>query len=237
MKEPFTSLLVTEPIEGVADIVTQIPLDVRQAETHSFSATVTEHPVEEGSLVTDHVHLQPDAISLEGFVSNTPVASIPASVAYLKGDTASRQGYSRSADAYDVLMMVYRARTPLTVVTRYQIFEDMIIEGLEIPQSRDRGTGLWFSMKLKKITIVETLTAALPPDVVAALKRRRKKTLAKLKAKTLEAKYGKQKAKWIEQGNLSKEMADDETDESAKATLAKYWPKSDEDPVVEREPT
>ena len=209
MTIPYTSLLVTEEISGLQDVITEIPLDVRPSETHHFSTRITEYPVEEGAKITDHVHIDPYTLDLEGFVSNTPVTSIPASLPYLKGDMrVGRQAGERAKNAYDVLVTVFRARTPLTVVTRMQTFEDMVIQKLDIPFSADRGTSLWFSMSLKKITTVETLAAALPPDVVAALKKQRAKTAA---SQTQAQKdLNDQKSPKTDQGAVPTEVAKDE---------------------------
>jgi len=233
-KKPFISILVTEPIGGIEDVITEIPIDVRLATTHSFSAEVTEYPVEEGAIITDHVHLKPDTLSIEGFVSDSPVNVVPNVMPSLKGDSDTPDRYTRSQDAFDILQIVFRERTPLTVVDRFQTYEDMIIERLEIPQSPDRSTSLWFTMNLKKISTVETLTAALPPDVVARLKRRRLKVLRQKRLDALTKKYGEQKAKWIDQGYMSVATAESETDEHAKAVASQYF--GGERAVVEREP-
>lgn len=50
--------------------------DVVLNETHNLSATITEHAVEQGVNVTDHVRPNVDKVSLEGFVSNTPLPSV-----------------------------------------------------------------------------------------------------------------------------------------------------------------
>lgn len=47
-------------------------IDVSIRETHSLSAEVTEHPVEDGVNITDHVRPQPRVIQLEGMVTNHP---------------------------------------------------------------------------------------------------------------------------------------------------------------------
>jgi hypothetical protein len=49
--------------------------DVVGSEKHEFSSMVTEHPIETGSDVTDHVRPNLDRITLEGFVSQTPIYS------------------------------------------------------------------------------------------------------------------------------------------------------------------
>lgn len=47
-------------------------IDVALSEKHSLTADVTEHPVEEGVNITDHVRPQPRTVQLEGLVTNHP---------------------------------------------------------------------------------------------------------------------------------------------------------------------
>lgn len=48
-------------------------VDVTIREGHGISAEVTEHPVELGSDVTDHIRPTPRSVQIEGVVSNTPI--------------------------------------------------------------------------------------------------------------------------------------------------------------------
>jgi hypothetical protein len=56
-----------------ADGETEIDFDGVESETHPDLATVTEHPVEVGVNIVDHVRLEPAVISLSVIVSNTPL--------------------------------------------------------------------------------------------------------------------------------------------------------------------
>lgn len=49
-----------------------IHVDATLQETHSFVNTVTDHPVERGSALTDHVRPDPVRVSLSGMISNHP---------------------------------------------------------------------------------------------------------------------------------------------------------------------
>lgn len=49
-----------------------IRVDATVAETHSFVNTVTDHPVERGAAITDHVRPDPVRISISGMISNHP---------------------------------------------------------------------------------------------------------------------------------------------------------------------
>lgn len=201
--EPLISLLVTEPIyDGTQDVITEIPMDARVGSTYRFSSNVTQYPVESGATITDHVHHNPDEISLEGMVSDTPVNELPTYLG-LRGDTEFQAAGARTQSAFDALFAVWRDRLPLTVVTEYLVYDDMIVESFEIPKSPDRGEAIWFSMTLKKINTVETLTASLPPEVVARIKRRRKKSTAARNANLAIKKYSSQKAAQAQTGKVS----------------------------------
>lgn len=59
-------------VYGSGDI-NSMRFDVVISETHRFSASVTEHPVEKGPNITDNVRAELDTVTLEVFVSNTPI--------------------------------------------------------------------------------------------------------------------------------------------------------------------
>jgi hypothetical protein len=47
-------------------------IDVSLSEKHSLTAEVTEHPVEDGSAISDNVRPQPRTVQIEGLVTNHP---------------------------------------------------------------------------------------------------------------------------------------------------------------------
>lgn len=200
---PLISLLVTEQIfDGTQDLVTEIPIDARIASTYTFSSEVTEFPVESGASITDHVHLRPDTITIEGMVTDTPVNEMPA-VLGLRGDSELQSTSRRRQKAFDAIFQVWKDRIPLTVVTEYLIFDDMVIESFEVPKSPDRGEAVWFNMTLKKINKIETLSAALAPEVVARLNRRRPKSTARRRANRRAKKSDAQLSVEIKNGQVS----------------------------------
>ena len=50
-----------------------IKLDLLLDESHSLESEVTQHPVEDGSQINDHIHIKPRRGSLTGFVTNAPM--------------------------------------------------------------------------------------------------------------------------------------------------------------------
>jgi hypothetical protein len=54
-----------------------LELDVDLQESHDLASDITEHPVEEGADVTDHVRPRLRRVTLEGYVSDTPWITNP----------------------------------------------------------------------------------------------------------------------------------------------------------------
>lgn len=74
-----------------------IVFDVINEERPRFRADVTEHPVEAGTEVSDHIQLKNDMLSLKGKFSNTPLdASIAISAALSGGIQAFTNPQARS---------------------------------------------------------------------------------------------------------------------------------------------
>ena len=54
-----------------------VRFDILESEDHDANTIITDHPVEDGSDVTDHARDEPDRFSLVGFVSNCPLLTNP----------------------------------------------------------------------------------------------------------------------------------------------------------------
>ena len=50
-----------------------VSLDATLSQTHEATNTVTEHPVESGANMSDHIRPDLDTLAIEGIISNTPV--------------------------------------------------------------------------------------------------------------------------------------------------------------------
>jgi hypothetical protein len=138
------------------------PIDVAKVETHSLEAEVTEHPVERGSTITDHVRLNPIEVTLECVVSDTPLGAIAAdptrinSQIEIEGEDSTAIP-TPSEDAYTKLKAIRLAREPVTIETSLDRFENMILTRLTIPRNSDTSGGLTFEATFREVVIVENL--------------------------------------------------------------------------------
>lgn len=124
-----------------------VVLDASLSEAHNTSNDVTDHPVEKGADITDHVRQKPKTLRLTGLVSNTPLPD-PGKPVEFKPEAAST--------AYQDLMRLADQGETITVVTALRTYEDMVIESLDVPRDASLGQTLQFTCSLKQIRSVET---------------------------------------------------------------------------------
>ncbi len=169
------------------DGTSPIRFDVVTQETHTLVNDITEHPVESGANVTDHVRSQLDTIALEVFVSNAPISpfdrfsfgdvgsvkSLPFVGAGLDVDDPRLANSSASTlqfdSATDNVSETYRAlreakenATLVTVVTPLWDYQSMVIKSVSIPRTAAEGDGAKMTVEFKQIRLVETKLVAEP---------------------------------------------------------------------------
>lgn len=134
-----------------------IVLDAVISHVITFAATITTHPIEEGSKVSDHVEIDPDGLVLVGKVTNTPVT-------LLSGGLIPRFDPTRSKGAYDALVATFRGKELVQIVDELAVFDDMAIERLEVPRDISNFHALDFTATFKKLTKVGTQVVELSAD-------------------------------------------------------------------------
>lgn len=141
--------------------VDAIELDVLVSATHVGTNEVTEHPVESGGVIGDHIRAKPDTLTIEGVISNSPIGELQSRRAAAAGfpDGAVRVGYAQ--DAYQRLLALKAAATLIAVVTPLRAYDDMAIESISVPETVQGGDALRFTMTLKHVAVVETQTTTV----------------------------------------------------------------------------
>lgn len=148
--------------------VGNVILDATLSETHTNTNQVTDHPVEDGSIISDHINRQPDTLDLVGTVSDFPVYWLGGTMAPSPIDGDATRPKDRVALAYGELRRIMIEGELITVVTTLREYENMAIISLTV--SRDAGTGksLPVTISLREIILVETKEVAIPePESIA----------------------------------------------------------------------
>lgn len=129
-------------------------VDVAVEMEHVREADVSQFPVEYGATITDHVRSKPQRLEISGFVTDTPLESGGLSI-----------GSARSSATFHLLQMMMEARQPIIVLTPRQLYTNMVIERLSVPEVREAS--LRFQCSLVRVDRVFAQNSALPPTAEA----------------------------------------------------------------------
>lgn len=154
-----------------------LAFDVVTQEIHTMKNSITEHPVEKGANVTDHVRAEVDNITLDVFVSNSPIKRIERlHQGDESGDTSTLDlGNGRSASVYtqdnpvDNVSEMFRALRALRdtaelvhVITPLWDYADMVIREVSVPRTSAEGNGAKMTIDLKQVRLVEVRLVPAP---------------------------------------------------------------------------
>jgi hypothetical protein len=142
-------------------------LDAALRETHTHEAEATEHPVEKGANITDHIRQKPDGLTIEGVFTNTQLSEDGVTRAIETGgvifettvlaDEESRAGAVGYAEAcYRKLVEAKEAGKLVSVVTGLRSYDNMAITSITVPRDATIGDAVQFTIVLKQIIIVST---------------------------------------------------------------------------------
>ncbi len=123
--------------------IDSLVLDAVIQETHSYTNTITSHPVETGFDVSDHSRPEPDKITLECVVTSTPLDG-----------SDSQVDEQRVADALAKLDDLRMNGTLVTVVTSLKQYSSMGVESITVTRDVKTGAALKFTAALKFVRVV-----------------------------------------------------------------------------------
>lgn len=160
-----TALLLRTPTK-----IDTVVLDASVDEQHTAENDVTDHAVETGFAVSDHVRAKPDMLTIQGIVTNTPMSATARTrtiqalgITFQSATDADaivgQPGYAEQA--YAMLRAVRDTGKLITVVTSLRTYDSMVMMSLVVPRNKDTGDSLRFTAVLKQIRVVSNkLTAA-----------------------------------------------------------------------------
>lgn len=162
----ITEIIFGTPIYATVGIV---QFDASVNEVHSDEAEITDHPIEEGSIVSDHIRKKPASIEINGLVTNTPITFL-ASVfgkSPLVNNIVPSLG-TRVNDAYEELLRVMEAGETVDVITSLRDYENMAITSMTVNRNAQTGNVLDCTISLREIIIANSLTMDIPLPVAVA---------------------------------------------------------------------
>lgn len=125
---------------------------------HSSDAVMTEHPIESGSTVSDHVYLLPKKLTMIIGMSDVLTSLVPSQFT---------GGYSRSVTAYNLLKELQAKKTPLFIHTRLGSYQNMVITSISSSDTYETQFGLRVTVTLQEaiVSTVKLVPVSIAPNV------------------------------------------------------------------------
>lgn len=142
-----------------------LTLDTTLREDYRPEVLVTDHPIEDGAVASDHAQRMPLLITLEGNITETPYAiRVSSARAALSGSpsgaTDNLTGPARVQAAVDWLRSAERERLTLASL-RFGVFRDLML--VRWPHSVDVLLRLPLVLELKQLRVATSQAVALSP--------------------------------------------------------------------------
>lgn len=117
-----------------------VTTDACTSEGHSLTNTITSDPVEEGSPITDHSRVEPDEVTLECVVSNTPIDGI--------------DGPDYAGAFWQRLEDLHISPQIIAIQTIRKSYPSVLIKSVTSPVTKDTSNALHFTVMAKQVRIV-----------------------------------------------------------------------------------
>lgn len=154
------------------DTTRVLSFDACTNENHIGNAVTTDHPVEAGADMTDHIQRTPEELQMVGIVSDTPVlflASLRAQPAVTGGDSRNR-----AKDAYTFVKEIKDGGKLVQVSTSLRDYTNMAIVGLSVIRDKETSRVVELAISLREILIATTEQVAAPEPETDARKKQTK---------------------------------------------------------------
>lgn len=152
-----------------------LTLDGTKTQGYEHPAEVTEHPVETGAAVTDHIRPGNPTVMIEGIVTNAPVVipatQVPGVVRTLQTVTLATgakvqlqrwsQTFDRVAVCDELLAALVESAALVRLTTSLRSMESLAVVRYKADRS-DPGDAVTVTLELKRVRLVSTSRAAVP---------------------------------------------------------------------------
>lgn len=188
-----------DPVDDQTEVEARMVLvvDCTVAGEIGLDASVTAHPVEDGSAIADHVIIAPKKFQMSGIVSNYPI--LPGSngnqtveLTYIpifdinkfvvQWDKDRPMVYDQDVEnrmqtAYEMLAGMLASKSLVRIVSDLEVFDNMVCTSANFPRDSKTADALKFNLTFQQVEIVRAdyVETNIPPKKKTAKKRRHSK--------------------------------------------------------------
>lgn len=156
---------------GSGEAVELLFFDVLEQEERDLEAEVTDHPIENGGVVTDHVRQRPGSIRITALISNTPVegprATYNPNASPPKFELVDAPSEARPADdARETLESIHKVGDTVDLFLGEEetgrLYDGLVMQALSFPRDAKTGSKLRFSASFRQVLFAESKVVAAP---------------------------------------------------------------------------
>jgi hypothetical protein len=145
-------------------------IDGTHLETIDYSSEITNHPIETGSSISDHIYINPLKVKMEGSITEASVdiiGTVKDIAGLFDGNLLNnavnkfKGNSTKLTAAYELLKDLHASKSLVTVINYLDTFDNMVIETLTFPRDNKVGNRLFFEITLKQITLASVKTVSI----------------------------------------------------------------------------
>lgn len=134
-----------------------IVFDTAENVIRDFPSSVTDHPIETGASITDHIVSDPRQVQVAGVISDAAFRQ--------REDDSFLLGPGRSKQVLDALTAIRDNREIFILETSDELFEDMVLTEFRIPRDSNTGTAARVQFTAQQIDTVQRRFVLVPINI------------------------------------------------------------------------
>lgn len=149
-------------LNGKEHRIDELVLDAIITEKHNFSSEITEHPVEDGSMIVDHIYNKPISIDLDCIITNTPMTWAGLTAFNSLKRYVDNESNDFAEIAFKKIEEIFIKRKPISIATSLKTYENMVLENLSVERGGRSSSSLHFNCTAKQIRIISRQMVPIP---------------------------------------------------------------------------
>ena len=140
--------------------VGEVSLDLILSEDHSLNAAVTQHPVQDGSVISDHISVLPRSGTMRALISNFSLSTAEPpedeeglNELYQRAESSVLP--NRAADAWEALKKLVENRELVQIVTSLEVYSNVALTSVRTTRDADSGDALEIEIDFEQVKIVQ----------------------------------------------------------------------------------
>lgn len=155
-----------KPRRALGAFTAQITIE----EHHEDQLEITDHPIEQGAVISDHAYIRPAELTIKCGWSNSPsrgglidgvVGGLSATVSGAKS-LFSGNSENQVRDVYAKLLDLQASAKPFDIYTGKRKYTNMLIRSLATVTDRDTENSLMITVTCRQVIIVSTQVVSVP---------------------------------------------------------------------------